>query len=384
MRLLHLIPSADPRFGGTVAWAVTCCLVLEELGHRSDLATCDEPPGPALPGVRTIALGPAHGNYSYARRLVPWLRGNACNYDAALVHGLWQYPGLAARRALASSGTPYFVVPHGMLDPWFRRAHPIKHVKKAAYWWLAERSVSEAARAVLFTSQDELHLARRSFALEGSRLCVSRLGVRDAWGSNGESCPAVGTVYPEQDGENYLLHMCRMHPVKGGDLLLQAFAACRAVHPDLHLVMAGPFEGAWGKHLLRLTVGLGLSEHVHFLGLVSGEAKTALLRGADALVSPSREDTFPMSVLEALACGVPVLLSEGVRIWREVCDCGAGVAEPCSRNGVQRLLERWAQMDLEGRAEMAAHARQCFERMFEVHKAVEGLVSVLREHGVHG
>ena len=80
-----------------------------------------------------------------------------------ITHGLWQYNNAAVWEALRGTGTPYFVVPHGMLDPAFKRAYPVKHFKKQVYWMLRERQVLRDAAAVVFTCEEERRLAGGTF-----------------------------------------------------------------------------------------------------------------------------------------------------------------------------------------------------------------------------
>ena len=111
------------------------------------------------------ALGPARGRYAYTARLIPWLESNAPRFEAIIVEGLWQFHGFGVWRVLHSATTPYFVYPHGMLDPWFKRTYPLKHLKKWLYWPWAEYRVLRDARAVIFTCEEERRLARESFWL---------------------------------------------------------------------------------------------------------------------------------------------------------------------------------------------------------------------------
>ena len=96
---------------------------------------------------------------------MPWLRAHAPDYDAVVVHGVWQYTSLAVWRALRRGPVPYFVYFHGMLDPWFKRAYPLKHLKKWLYWPWADYRVARDAKAVLFTAREEARLAAQSFWL---------------------------------------------------------------------------------------------------------------------------------------------------------------------------------------------------------------------------
>ncbi|HEY2255841.1 MAG TPA: glycosyltransferase, partial [Variovorax sp.] len=154
MKLLHFSPSVDPSGGGPIEGVLRLHEALLRLGHESELLSLDNP---AARHVRECpapvrALGPSRGSYGYNPKAVDWLREHAGNYDAVIVNGLWQFTGLAAWRALARSATPYFVYTHGMLDPWFKRRYPLKHLKKWLYWPWAEYRVLRDAKAVLFTS----------------------------------------------------------------------------------------------------------------------------------------------------------------------------------------------------------------------------------------
>ncbi len=136
MRLLHLVPSVDPQGGGVIEGVRRIHDALTALGHSGDVVSLDSPDAPCVrdyPGT-VVATGPSISSYGYNERLLPWLKAHAGGYDAVIVNGLWQYVGLAARRALHGSGTPYFVYSHGMLDPWFKRRYPLKHLKKWLYW----------------------------------------------------------------------------------------------------------------------------------------------------------------------------------------------------------------------------------------------------------
>jgi glycosyltransferase involved in cell wall biosynthesis len=95
--------------------------------------------------------------------LVAWLKQHAQEYDAVIVHGLWQYHSYAVYKALKESKIPYYVFPHGMLDSWFKHEYPLKHLKKYVYWFLALYPVLKNAKAVLFTCEEEKLLAREAF-----------------------------------------------------------------------------------------------------------------------------------------------------------------------------------------------------------------------------
>src|SRR5262249_42924989 len=124
---------------------------------------------------------------------------------------------------------------------------------------------------------------------------------------------------------------------------------------------------------------LKLSSRVVFPGMLQGELKRAALAVADAFVLPSHQENFGMAVVEALAIGLPVLISNRINIWREVDQDRAGYVEPDDFSGTTRLLQRWIAAPEDVRAGMRANARRCFEQRFKINKAVDSLLEVLND-----
>ena len=181
MKVLQVISSLDPKSGGVAEGAIQQAVTLSAMGHTVDTVTL-ELPGAAIDarlapdGV--FQLGPASSGYAYAAGLAPWLRQHAAKYQVLVVHGLWQYPGFCVRKVALELGLPYVVFPHGMLDPWFARSYPFKHLKKWLYWPWAQYRVLRDARWVLFTTAEELQLARQSFWLYAVRERLVGFGIR--------------------------------------------------------------------------------------------------------------------------------------------------------------------------------------------------------------
>ena len=179
MRLLHVIHTLDPRSGGLVACVRAFVPELARHGHPQEIVTLDAPDDPwGLDGADAVhRLGPAPGALARAPRLRPWLRAAAARFDLVVAHGLWQDKTAAVRTALAGTGTPYVVYPHGMLDPWFNRTYPLKHFKKILYWRLREAAVLRDAAAVLYTCEEERLLGRTAFRPYAARELVAPLGL---------------------------------------------------------------------------------------------------------------------------------------------------------------------------------------------------------------
>ncbi|MCU1314659.1 MAG: hypothetical protein JWM54_2416, partial [Acidobacteriaceae bacterium] len=239
MKLLHVISSIRAAGGGPVEAVRSLSAVHQRAGHITEVASLDDPDDPEVRGfpLTTYALGPGRGGYAYAPAFVPWMRQNHANYDVVIAHGLWQYHSFGTWRALARSSTPYYVFPHGMLDPWFKRRFPLKHLKKWLYWPWADYRVLRDSRAVLFTCEEERRLAAQSFALYRAKGVVIGLGsLAPPAAEDGHSF----SRFPQLRGHRIVLFMGRLHRKKGCDLLIDAFAASLAADPAWRLVFAGP------------------------------------------------------------------------------------------------------------------------------------------------
>src|SRR2546422_6671527 len=198
------------------------------------------PPPLGQIGLPVHALGSGLTSYRYSKRLLPWLRKYGGNYDCVIVHGLWQYLALAAWRRYARTPIPYYVFPHGMLDPWFKRTFPLKHFKKWLYWPWADYRVLRDARAVIFTSEQERLEARKSFWLYRCREKVSPLGLETPPPIPPSAKEMFVAKFSQIRNTRMLLFIGRLHPKKGCDILIEALSRNRDRENVVSVVLAGP------------------------------------------------------------------------------------------------------------------------------------------------
>jgi glycosyltransferase involved in cell wall biosynthesis len=391
MRILHCTHSVDTAGGGVIEAIKQLSAAHIRSGHQVEIASLDAPSDPWVTEcpIMTHALGPGRTSYGYSRRFVPWLRARRNEYDAIIINGLWQYSGLGAWRGLRDTGTPYYVFPHGMLDPWFKRAYPHKHLKKALYWHWGESRVLRDARMVLFTSEEERRLARESFRPNWRHETVTSLGIASPSGDPVQQKALFLARFPELRDKRILLFFGRLHEKKGCDLLLRAFANLKAEWAggsgegsNIHLVMGGPCADpsylAELKTIANFAAG-GRETPITWTGMLSGDYKWGALHSADALVLPSHQENFGFSVVEALACQTPVLISDKVNIWREILDDRAGLVESDDFEGTVRLLRGWVDMAAEFRSAMRLSAARCFLSRFEIEVAAQNLLDLIQD-----
>jgi glycosyltransferase involved in cell wall biosynthesis len=340
------------------------------LGVSPEGATAGETPAGQWQSGRLL-------HYGYSHRFVRWLRNNAAKFDSVVVNGLWQYNSFGVWQALRGTGQHYFVFPHGMLDPWFKRTYPLKHAKKWLYWPWAEYRVLRDAHSVLFTCEEERRLARESFWLYRANERVVTLGISRPEGDAAAQRELFFARWPQCRGKRIVLFLGRIHEKKGCDLLIRAFAEVASSDAALQLVLAGP-EQRRAQSWRELGTELGLANCIVWTGMLTGDLKWGALRAAEVFALPSHQENFGIAVIEALACGVPVLISRKVNIWREIVESGAGFAESDDVEGTGKLLRRWLALSLPESEAMRQRAGECFTCYFDVHRATEKLLAELR------
>lgn len=387
-RILHIVASMDP-VGGGVAQAIhTLAAALEAYAYTSEVISLDAPDAPFLQAGTNLdlpihAIGPGRFAWAYHKNLKVWLETKGGDYDFWIVHGLWLYPSWAAVQTASKRGRPVFIFPHGMLDPWFQswKRRPVKTLRNTLYWHLLESRTVRRADALLFTCAEERRLASTTFArYRPRRTEVVGLGNADVPGADESPMSAFLRHCPSVDGQRYLLFLGRIHPKKGIPLLLEGWARAmgQVQSPEfIHLVIAGPGEdSAHGLEMQALAKRLLPEGRVHFPGMLSGPAKWAALRGAEAFVLFSHQENFGIAVVEALACGTPVLLSKQVNIWPEAIDGGSGFAAMDNIEETSGCLQSWLKLNAAERQIARSRARTTYTAHFSADAAANRLKQV--------
>ncbi len=384
MKILHVISSVNPRHGGPIDSINTLSAVWLRQGHICHVACLETEDAAWVQtssmtvfalGTRSFKAMPGKG-YGYSPKLTAWLKRHAEDYHVVIVHGLWNYASLGSWRALHGSRTPYYVFTHGMLDPWFNEAFPIKTMYKSLFWKLFENRVLRDAHGVLFTASEERDLASRSFKPYVARPYVVGLGTRDDTGDPATQRRAFAEAMPQLNGRRFLLFLSRIHPKKGADLLIEGFAPQAALSPDLDLVIAGPDSAGLARELQDLASRLGIGDRVHWPGMLTGDVKWGAFRSAELFALTSHQENFGIAVAEALVVGTPVLITRKVNIWHEIEDDGAGIVVTDTIEGVSEGVRRFCAMSAASRAVMSARARQCFVERYDIEAVATGLLRV--------
>lgn len=390
MKILRVINSMNPVNGGPCQGIRNTVPQIASLGHDSDVVCLDHPDD-AWIGKDTFnvfAVGKASGPWAYNKALMPWLIEHLTNYDAVIIHGLWQYHSYAvikAANALKKSGRQVpkvFVMPHGMLDPYFQKApgRKLKALRNSIFWHLIESKVINSADGILFTCQEELELAAQTFNNYHPKAVYNvGYGILPPPLKETIDNEAFFRLCPDAQQQSFILFLSRVHEKKGVDLLLKAFDKVSNKTNAPLLVVAGPgIETEYGKLLQEIVAQSEfLKSNVRFVGMLQGEVKWSAFYNCEAFILPSHQENFGIAVAEAMACAKPILISDKVNIWQEIQNSHAGFVENDTELGTENLLKKWESCNSDERKTMADNALLTFQKFFTVEQAAHNLINTI-------
>jgi len=413
----------DPSHGGPCQGIRYSIPEMERLQVHNEVVCLDDPNAGYLGKDQFLihAIGLGKGPWWYCAKLIPWLVDNFHRFDVIILHGLWQYPGYAVRKALnhfvqdqltrgefIKKAPKLYVMPHGMLDPYFQKAtgRKLKAIRNWVYWKLIENKVINEADGILFTCEEELLLAREPFRPYRPKKELNvGYGITDPPKKTAAMKAAFMEKCPQLQNRPYLLFLSRIHEKKGVDLLIQAYSkivytSANTEAPVLSfanmsardrllkqyentempaLVIVGPgLESPYGQQLQQIAGSSPkLKNSVHFVGMLSGDAKWGALYGCEALVLPSHQENFGIAVVEALACEKPVLISNQINIHREIEIAGGGIVADDTVEGTRYLLESWNNFSNEKKKKYSDQARKLYQTTFAVGPAAKRMFQLL-------
>jgi len=399
MKILHVIPSMNPSEGGVSQAVRTMVKGLIEKRVQNEVVTFDDPGALYLCNDPFIiyALGKKRGPWCYNSSFYPWLLTNLGDFNVVIVHALWSYPGYAIQKAMKKlAGRTHgkalpklFVMPHGMLDPYFQRApeRKLKALRNYIYWELVEKKLINGADGILFTCEAEATLAKEPFwGYKPKKDIVIGMGISPPPPFKPEMKAAFIDKCPGLENESYLLFLSRIDEKKGVDLLLNAYldalkktAGTTVSLP--RLVIAGPgIETHYGFRMQQLILeNPELSNAVFLPGMLSGDAKWGAFYGCEAFILPSHQENFGIAVVEAMACGRAVLISDQVNIWEKISLGGGCFVAGDTLDGTCGLLDNWQQSSYLHKIQMGKNAYGSFKKWFSASTAANQLLKAIQE-----
>jgi glycosyltransferase involved in cell wall biosynthesis len=237
---------------------------------------------------------------------------------------------------------------------------------------------------VLFTTEEEARLAEQSFWLHRWNGFVVPYGASRPPKDGATLRAAFYAALPELRGQRFMLYLGRIHRKKGCDMLIRAFVKLAALDPELQLVMAGPDQQSWSRDLQEILTAAGLSERVHWPGMLTGDVKWGSFFASEVFILPSHQENFGIAVAEALACGRAVLLSDKVNIAQEIAGDGAALIQPDTQEGTENLIRGWMEMSPAERGKMDAQAEKTFEERYDMRKNAVTIIELFETASAGG
>lgn len=396
MRLVHVIPAISPVYGGPSQMITGFSKALATAGVAVTILTTDAN-GDAGQAPLTVPLGVPVAQQGYEIRyfrrvgwprykfsvgLLRWLAAHATAFDLAHIHALFSPVSSTAAAIARTRHLPYLLRPLGTLDPTDLQK---KRRLKQLYARLIERQNLAGAAAVHFTSRQEAAAAER-FGLT-LQDWILPLGVDLAEfavspAERGAIAQSTRDRLNIPPGRPVVLFLSRLDPKKGLELLIPALEQVQAAGIPVHWILAGsnpqdPVYEAWVGDRLHASPLLACTTQT---GFVTAQARRDLLLTADLFVLPSYYENFGIAVAEAMAAGLPVVVSDAVPLHEDVAMAQAGWVVPCETRALAQTLaialqaadrpqrgiaaQRWARKHYDWGA-IAQHAIQKYEEILQ-------------------
>ena len=317
------------------------CKALQRAGIEVTIATTDHDleadslrnNSATLDGVPVHIFAAQLGDsFKYSRPFTSWLNSEITNFDVVHIHAVFNHSSIAAARACARENVPYIVRPLGTLDPWSMKQ---KRIRKQLFLRLGAKRLLTNAAAIQYTTEAEKNSTEATLKLNHGT--VVPLGIDDELSSFEISGEKFEQLFPTVADRPYILVLSRLHPQKNIEALIQAFMSISST-PALsqwRLVIAGDGDGDYVAELQALAA---MDDRVMFTGWLESTAKSAILRNASLLALTSFQESFGLCLLEAMTCGVPVLVGSNVKLAAEIKGAGAGWITAPEQDAIAQAL----------------------------------------------
>ena len=324
--VLHVIPSLSVTRGGPSLAVRGMVRSLRSQGVAAEIATTDDD-GPGLRfntayGSQSDFEGlpvaffpkstPDRREFLYCPPLIRWLERNAGRFGLIHTHYLFSHVSTRGAAVARKRKTPLVIRPLGTLAPWSLRQGKWK---KRLYMTLFEGANLEGASAIHCTSPEEL-AEIRTLGIKTPAFWLP-LGVEAL-----PPLPDARTLLRKQFGlppdAPVILFLSRLHPKKRPEILIESLPFLQKQIPEASLILAGDGDSSYAASLRALVKRHRLETRIFFPGIVTGPGKNLLLRGADCFALASETENFSIATAEALAAGLPVVITPDIQISRDV------------------------------------------------------------------
>jgi glycosyltransferase involved in cell wall biosynthesis len=379
MKILYVVVSLSPEWGGPTKAVTELTEALAKRGleisifapvRKGDDAKIIRPKGVKLQLFEQGLF--ARWWSGYSPKLAKAVAQETSKFDLVHIHELWSHPHLSAYRAAKKAKKPYVISVHGGLEPW---AINHKALKKKVYSVLCQRRILQKAGALhAITDEETKHI--RAFGVDNEILMIPN-GINPEEFQNLPSRWELEQLYPRLAGKLVVLFLGRLHPIKGLDILARAFGKIARGRDDLCLLVVGPDSAGYQAEVVKILETDGVLDKVVFAGMLSGHEKLAALGGADVCVIPSYSEVRSIVALEAMASGLPVIITRQCH-FPEAADAKAGLVIEPEVNQLAAALEKLLN-EPTLRQEMGSNGRRLVAEKFTWDKVADQMIKMYEE-----
>lgn len=385
MKILQVVPYFYPAeaYGGPVPVTGHVTKELVQRGHEVTVYTTDTMDGSTRQKARYLEIGGVKVHYFrnlnnslawhrlfFAPGMIPQLRKEIRTFDVIHLQDYRTFQNIVVHHYAKKNGIPYVLQAHGSVGAFFQKGF----LKRTYDTIWGHRILRDASKAIAVTKIEAEQL--KNVGVSEDKIEIVPPGI-DLSGF--ESLPKKGRFrnrYGLNSSQRIVLYLARIHKIKGPDLLAKAFARLVGEDSDTQLVVVGPDDG-YLPALKKMVKELGIEERVLFTGPLYGKEKLEAYVDADVYVLPSSYEIFGLTVLEACACGTPVVVTEacGLADW---IDQRAGFKVAHDEYRLQEAICVLLSNE-ELRKQLGDRARELVREQFSWHKAAQQIEKIYTE-----
>ncbi len=313
--------------------------------------------------------------WQFSLELTHALRRNLNNFDIVYLPAVWNYPTTISAYYCRKYKKPYIIAPKGVLFPYTKSKNAWK--KWPYYKLFAERDIKNAT-AIHYTAEDEANKCHTLFLELKNQAIIIPNGIELSEFTNLPTRDNLWKRYPILKDKKIILFLGRINWIKGLDLFVKTYSRLARERNEVHLMIVGPDENNYIEKVKKWLRNEGIFERVTFTGILSGKRKLEAFAGSDVFVLPSYSESFGMAVVEAMACNLPVIISDQVGIYKEVENAKAGIIIHTKPNELYNALMKILDNKQES-LEMARRGRKMVEEYFASEKVADKMIKVFEE-----
>jgi len=324
VKILIVIPYFIPAksYGGPVTVSYLHAKYLIKLGHSVTVATSDtlnsneniSTKEEIIDGIKIIRFPVKYHflkkiNFFFSPQFKKWLTRNIKKFDIVHCHDFYTYQNIIVRNLSIKFKIPYLVQPHGCAVPLIPRG---RSFIKSIFIFIFGKSIVKDAKSVIAITQKEKQQIRDFYHTKNITILPN--------GFEPKHITSRKNIFQTNNipvSSKVIFSLGRLHPIKGFDDLIKTFYYLCKLRSDVFLIIGGPDEGEL-YNLKELCNKLNIVSKVLFPGQLSIELANSYYKSSVLFSLLSRQEPFPMVILEALSNNLPVLISKNIEFSKKI------------------------------------------------------------------